>query len=422
MRVVLHNPHVSPWYKIGVGDVYNRVRSVQKYSYIFDYLYKNNAKVYVYIDNIATSLSWGIIEFWLWVIINKLNPFKFRVIGDLQKLTSKDVFITFLYRNLTTINGKISRENRDFIDRLSTCNAYKVAQLSHYGYHTSLGSKNAKQAKIDLFISESNLAKNSDYFRYHYNWYKKDVYVMPFVPKERFQVKTNYHMRDKKALAMGTLTYPIEDKDFTSFFKSGILQPMRQEIYTHSKQIDTICDSYISDANEHRKTNSTQRIKSNKYRNYIQSVCWGIKKQARLALYIARIYFTRKTQTSYKGDREYMNFDVVNLYNKYTMFVNPEEVIGLPGIGFVEGMACGCAYIGLHSPMYSDIGMIEGVHYIGYNGTLNDLCAKISYYQENENKLAEIANNGNTFIQQKNNPTIIMERFLQFLLSEIQNR
>ena len=35
-----------------------------------------------------------------------------------------------------------------------------------------------------------------------------------------------------------------------------------------------------------------------------------------------------------------MKFDIIQEYNKYKMFVNPEEVIGLPGIGCVEGMAC----------------------------------------------------------------------------------
>ena len=117
-----------------------------------------------------------------------------------------------------------------------------------------------------------------------------------------------------------------------------------------------------------------------------------------------------------------MKFDIVGLYNKYMMFVNPEEIIGLPGIGFVEGMACGCAYIGLDSSIYSDIGMKKGVHYIAYDGTLSDLCDKISYYQENEDELEEIAGNGKKFIRDNNDPIRIMKSFLQFLSFETQNR
>jgi hypothetical protein len=64
-----------------------------------------------------------------------------------------------------------------------------------------------------------------------------------------------------------------------------------------------------------------------------------------------------------------MKFNIDDEYNKYKMFINAEEVIGLPGIGFVEGMACGTAYIGLRPPMYEDIGMEDRVHYIGYDGS-----------------------------------------------------
>ena len=49
-------------------------------------------------------------------------------------------------------------------------------------------------------------------------------------------------------------------------------------------------------------------------------------------------------------------------------------------LGFVEGMACGSAYIGLDDPMYKDIGLIPGKHYITYDGTLEDLKSKIAYY------------------------------------------
>ncbi len=221
MRIVLHNPHVTPWYKVGVNDIYNRVKGVQKYSYIFDYLYSKESMIYVYIDNIAKSLSCGIIEFWIWVIVNKLNPSKFKLILNLQKLKSDDIFITFLYRNFTTIDGSISKKNKRFINALSKCKAYKVVQLSHYGYNAGMGAVHTKRAKIDLFISESNLTQNSDFFRHYYTWCKKDVYVMPFVPKERFKKKNDYESRRKKAVAMGTLATPITDNDFLVFLKMG---------------------------------------------------------------------------------------------------------------------------------------------------------------------------------------------------------
>ena len=45
--------------------------------------------------------------------------------------------------------------------------------------------------------------------------------------------------------------------------------------------------------------------------------------------------------------------------------------------------------------------MQEGVHYIGYDGTLEDLKAKITYYQQpqNQEELERIANAGYEFAQ-----------------------
>ena len=79
-----------------------------------------------------------------------------------------------------------------------------------------------------------------------------------------------------------------------------------------------------------------------------------------------------------------------------------EEILGVPGIGFVEGMACGGAYLGQRLGYYEDYGMVEGVHYIGYDGTLDDLKSKIVYYQqpENQGELERIALAGYEFAEE----------------------
>jgi glycosyltransferase involved in cell wall biosynthesis len=97
------------------------------------------------------------------------------------------------------------------------------------------------------------------------------------------------------------------------------------------------------------------------------------------------------------------------------MFVVPEEAIDLPGIGFVEGMACGAAFIGLRNPMYSDLGLVDGIHYIGYNGKLDDMLQKISYYQEHGQELTRIAENGYEFVKKKFDGPKVAEDFFSFL-------
>jgi glycosyltransferase involved in cell wall biosynthesis len=107
--------------------------------------------------------------------------------------------------------------------------------------------------------------------------------------------------------------------------------------------------------------------------------------------------------------------DIVEAYNNYKMFIVPEEIIDMPGIGFIEGMACGCAYIGKVDPMYQGIGLIEGVHYIGYDGTLDDLIAKISYYQEHEEELKVIARQGYNFVSENFNGDLVAKKLIEKL-------
>ncbi|ETK12182.1 hypothetical protein T235_11295, partial [Tannerella sp. oral taxon BU063 isolate Cell 8/11] len=56
------------------------------------------------------------------------------------------------------------------------------------------------------------------------------------------------------------------------------------------------------------------------YNRFSGGVLWEIKKRARLALYILRIYFTRVSQRVYQGDREYMKFDISSIEDSKRIF------------------------------------------------------------------------------------------------------
>ena len=93
--------------------------------------------------------------------------------------------------------------------------------------------------------------------------------------------------------------------------------------------------------------------------------------------------------------------------------------MGIPGIGFVEAMACGCAYIGQTVGYYEEYGMKEGVHYIGYDGTKEDLIAKLEYWErpENQTALERIANAGYEFVRKNFNKDVVAENLIDKLLS-----
>ena len=111
---------------------------------------------------------------------------------------------------------------------------------------------------------------------------------------------------------------------------------------------------------------------------------------------------------------------MVEAFNSYKMCVVGEEILGIPGIGFVEGMACGCAYLGVDSPAYRDWGLIPGVHFIAYDGSKEDLRAKIEYYQKDENQeeLEKIANTGCEYVRTHFNGEIVAEKLMHDLIEQ----
>lgn len=90
--------------------------------------------------------------------------------------------------------------------------------------------------------------------------------------------------------------------------------------------------------------------------------------------------------------REYYDFDIVEAFNSYKMFICGEELGDLPGISFAEGMKTGSVYLGNgDNHCYKDLGMIDGVHYISHSNNLIDIVDKIKFYQKNEDKLEKIS-------------------------------
>ena len=113
---------------------------------------------------------------------------------------------------------------------------------------------------------------------------------------------------------------------------------------------------------------------------------------------------------------------MVDKFNDYKMFICPEEIIDLPAVGFVEGMACGSAFIGIKNSMYKDLGMIDKVNYIAYDGSFDDLMIKINYYQNHPIELEEIAENGRKFIEINFNSEKVIKDLLNLFKNKLNQK
>ena len=112
MNIVFHNPQ-SIWFKTNISCYYAGTKSINKYDFLFDYIYKNESKIKVLLDRSNKStlfrgslkfINNPVLDFFAWALLNRLNPFKFEIIRDAKSLSSHDVIFSFIYGTFTYLN------------------------------------------------------------------------------------------------------------------------------------------------------------------------------------------------------------------------------------------------------------------------------------------------------------------------------
>lgn len=387
MRLILHNPHTHNFFWPTLFDILIRnsiSKKSQKYAYILDFLTKNKIKFWIYLDCHDSSLPKPFkrsffmkIELFLWLLFKRINPFNVKFIYNIKDVQKDDIFFSFSIRNLDT--------DYHGIDNIADKIFIKIFHFTHYVQNTKLVAKNFNRLNIDFVVAENNLNR-TPYFKHFFKNYNKDVYYLPFIYKEKFQKIIPFNKRENKCLStwsiVDTLNFSFFD-DFRSFFKVNVLQPLRKEILDHKDKNSKFIDCFMNTSKPEKKL------------------------MAKIFLIFKIIFYGLKIK--------YYSTDIVQEYNKYKMFINTEEHYDVPWIWFVEGMACGCAYIGKIDPMYTDLWMIPWVHYIGHNWSLDDIIEKIKYYQKNSKELETIANNWYEFVTKQLNREIVAKKFYKDL-------
>ena len=371
-----------------------------KHKYLLDYLLEqDDIQVCSYINkrgfSLASSLPTPIMKFlnlfrfWEHSYVLKKNGIDRKKIKVLKRLSDiKEDDIVILYRHCFT-------QLYDAKD----IKAFKAISMIHF-WGKRQESALMKEINPDVLVNEIDLGKHSEIFQRFYNWYQKDFIVHPFVFAPRFQNKKPFAERECKAFATGTITYK-NDLDFLEVYGDPCDQPARKQIKDNAESLRDLIYCTSSDYAENAKTVEV------KHDNAITR------------FYKALHYKLFETQ-----QKAYYSFDMVESFNNYKMCIVGEEILGIPGIGFVEGMACGCAYIGQNKGYYEDYGMQEGVHYIGYDGTLEDLKAKIRYYQrpEHQEELEQIAKTGCEFVRKNFYGPKVAEKLMERLKAEKEKR
>ncbi len=393
MRIVFVNLHGNEFLVKTLNKYIFKQSVAIKHKYFLDYLLsRDDVEVCSYINKRGLSLSYTTRN----AFLQSFRFLEHRIVMSKNGIPSKKVKVlkkeSDIRHDDIVVVYEFFRPQFDFSSRPDAFVA--LSQL-----HFLVGQARVmEKLDPDLIYNESDLQKHFVGFNDYFSWFHKQYLVIPFVYGERFKVVKPFSERQNKAVSVGTITYP---EYICKYYGTNCLQPARKQVYDHAEELKPWVDCFNSDYLENIKQMAVKKSDS------------VIKKT------LARLH--SKFFTGHQ--KKYYSFDMVEKFNDYKMCVVGEEITGLPGIGFVEGMASGCAYIGQTVGYYEDYGMKEGVHYIGYDGTLEDLKAKISYYQqpEHQQELEAIAKAGCEFVRSNFNGCAAAESLLNNLL-EAQRR
>lgn len=397
-KIVLFNPHLDNWYAKSLCDWLFRKTAIVKYSHILTGLYEQGDLV-IFVDKRRSSFDAlgvlkiffpkGRMEAFFWCLVNGMSPFRVKIVADKTKLQADDRLFLFAFQTLDYKNAY-----KQFISFKSGI----CIHLSHYFLDVELLTANFRKLSINFLLSESNLNESSPFFVQHFgnNYTTKGL---PFSFSERFKKIKQFGDRERNCVALGSLSCTHDDSPryaaFNNYFKTIYLCPFRKTLFDEKENLANLIDVMIENPyNVKRHLPKAPHPKNN-----------TISKTIHL---ISRIVSRFRSVWS-----NYYDLDIVRTLNQYKMFIAPEAAAGFPAALFVEGMACGCVYIGLNNILYKELGMESGVHYIGYDGTLEDLIEKVKYYNANQDMLEKISSKGYEFALCEFNQAAVYKKFVE---------
>ena len=398
-RVVFVNLH-SDWMLLKVAMVYVfKYSAAIKHKYLLDYLLAHTEEFEVcnYINDRGFSLYTngnGIII----KLLNKLSWLENRITLNKNGIPANRIKVlrypSDIKKDDIVIAYNVCHEELRGLEHIQ---AFKALSMLHF--HGREGeAEDITNAHINCLFAETNLSKTSEIFNRYYPLHLPWV-IHPFVYAERFQNIKPFSERKNKCFSTGTITYKTHP-EFLEVYHDPCDQPARKFVKDNPDFFKDTVDCFSSDYLEDNPGKTISPHDNS----------------------ILKLYKKFYNRTHVGKQKKYFSFNMVEKFNEYKMHLVGEEILGVPGIGFVEGMACGSAYIGLDSSMYRDLGLIPGVHYIAYDGTKEGLRKTVEYYQQKEHQqeLERIAKAGYEFVTTNFKGEVAAEQLINKIILEQQ--
>jgi hypothetical protein len=399
MRLVLFNAHKELWFGKTLKVWLYCMPWKPKYAFIIREHLRHRGPIYILLSPHKPSLVLrllGWLHVKLWAAANGYNPLGIKVLFKPEQLKADDALLVIYVGNFVLHSGP--RNVEKLVPWLNRSPAKIFLSVNHYAYHVDSAHYLLRELRFSHFWAENDLRKNSDFFRKHFADFRQDFLVTPFAVRADFKVTKNYAFRRNAAIAVGSVSLKMtDDRAFVSYFGHDNLQPIRDAIYCGiPMNYVGILDTVVSHINEE-----------------------GAARPVRGApnLLVATRNWLHNVST---GQRKYHAFNMCKLFNEYKVHVVGEEIVGLPGIGFAEGMMCGSACIGIDDPMYRVLGLEPNVHYIAYSGGYEHMLDCLEKALKDQDLLSRVAAAGYEHARQHFTEAAVFKKLMEGVSQKVQ--
>ena len=278
----------------------------------------------------------------------QLNPLDYKFIFSLKDLNaSVDVLVCFNGFPYLERNKPI----KDF-------NGLKIYHLMDYTYFPTISNEILQGAGVDFVFGYARYDKYCEFFQKKYPFYQNRVIPVAFGFASRFQEIFPFKERKNKVIALGAVNSfvdPIHNID--AFEELNQFYLKRGEKFTHKfRHVLVENETQLSDIMD-SKLPHFPKVKD-------------------------------------------FDYDIVQIFNQYKMFVSCESLQYFPPAKSFEGPACGSVLVCSEHPCFSDYGFEDGVNCIKHREfDLNNFQDKISFYLNNLDKLEEVQKRGTQFVR-----------------------
>lgn len=360
-RIIFHNPQSHNNFGTTVWEFISAKSSFGKYRSLIRSVPQQN--VLFYVDGTKFSFMRGNripnvlrypiarLELKIWAF---LNGYQCNHINE-NEFREDDVILCFsrFFNNLDEWSLKR-------YDLILTADVEKIIGLSHIMFNTKVTSDRLSSGKNITMFCEADVVNTSPFFRHHFQWYRKDIVVVHYVPDDKYSTPNPVRFEERAIdlSASGTVVRVDPDNpaaiDYAEFFKG-------KEFFHSGRRIFFEAIAEIQKNREIRIENTIDFFKLE-------------ERDSRNTFYLWRGLKRLVTR-----DRPYLRINLVDLYrDSKFVFVGGED-LGVPPIGLFECMRCGCVVITEDHYQLEDHGIHDGQHCILYDGTESDLKRKLEY-------------------------------------------